>query len=96
MQTKNKFFEDLSKVMTSAVGVAQGAKSEADNAVKGLLDRWLAERDFVSREEFVVVRAMAEKAREENVLLRSRILKLENKKPITPQKVGTKAPKPKV
>ena len=96
MQTKNKFFEDLSKVMTSAVGVAQGAKSEADNAVKGLLDRWLAERDFVSREEFDVVRAMAEKAREENVLLRSRILKLENKKPITSQKVGTKVPKPKV
>jgi BMFP domain-containing protein YqiC len=75
MQTKNKFFEDLSKVMTSAVGVAQGAKSEADNAVKGLLDRWLAERDFVSREEFDVVRAMAVKAREENELLRSRILR---------------------
>ena len=96
MQTKNKFFEDLSKVMSSAVGVAQGAKSEADNAVKGLLDRWLAERDFVSREEFDVVRAMAVKAREENELLRSRILRIESKKPNASQKATAKASKPKV
>ena len=66
MQTRNKFFDDMSQLMTNAMGVAQGAKTEAETAMKGFVDRWLAERDFVTREEFDAVRAMAQKAREEN------------------------------
>ena len=52
MQTKNKMFDDLSQLMTNAMGVAQGAKEEAENAMKSLIDRWLAEQNFVTREEF--------------------------------------------
>jgi BMFP domain-containing protein YqiC len=81
MQTQNKFFEDLSKVMTNAMGVAQGAKTEAETAMKSWMDRWLADRDFVSREEFDAVRLMAQKAREENVALAARLDALEAKKP---------------
>ena len=66
MQTRNKFFDDMSQLMTNAMGVAQGAKDEAENAMKSMMDRWLADRDFVTREEFDAVRAMAQKAREEN------------------------------
>ena len=73
MQSKNKIFDDLSQLMTNAMGVAQGAKDEAQNAMKGLMDRWLADRDFVTREEFEAVRAMAQKAREENEVLRARL-----------------------
>ena len=80
MQTQNKFFEDLSKVMTNAMGVAQGAKTEAETAMKSWMDRWLADRDFVSREEFDAVRLMAQKAREENAALMARIDALETKK----------------
>lgn len=79
MQTRNKILDDLSQLMTNAMGVAQGAKSEADNALKSLLDRWLAERDFVTREEFDAVRAMAQKAREENEALKARLDALESK-----------------
>lgn len=79
MQTKNKIFDDLSQLMTNAMGVAQGAKDEAQNAMKGLMDRWLADRDFVTREEFEAVRAMAQKAREENEALMVRIAALEGK-----------------
>ncbi len=79
MQTRNKILDDLSQLMTNAMGVAQGAKTEADNAFKSLLDRWLAERDFVTREEFDAVRAMAQKAREENEALKARIEALETK-----------------
>ena len=77
MQPGNKIFDDLSKLMTNAMGVAQGARTEAETAVKGLMDRWLADRDFVTREEFDAVRAMAQKAREENEALKARIEALE-------------------
>ncbi|SCM66835.1 accessory factor UbiK family protein [Donghicola eburneus] len=77
MQTKGKIFDDLSQLMTNAMGVAQGAKQEAETAVSSVLDRWLAERDFVTREEFDAVRAMAQKAREENEALKARLEALE-------------------
>ena len=79
MQTKNKMFDDLSQLMTNAMGVAQGAKDEAGNAMSSMMDRWLADRDFVTREEFDAVRAMAQKAREENEALAARIAALETK-----------------
>lgn len=79
MQTKGKIFDDLSQLMTNAMGVAQGAKDEAETAVKGVMDRWLADRDFVTREEFDAVRAMAQKAREENEALKARLDALETK-----------------
>ncbi len=80
MQGGNKIFDDLSKLMTNAVGVAQGAKTEAETAMKGFVDRWMADRNFVTREEFDAVRAMAQKAREENDALAARIAALEGKK----------------
>lgn len=77
MQTRNKFFDDMSQLMTNAMGVAQGAKTEAETAMKGFIDRWMADRDFVTREEFDAVRAMAARAREENAALATRIAALE-------------------
>lgn len=77
MQTRNKILDDFSQLMTNAMGVAQGAKDEADTAVKGLVDRWLADRDFVTRDEFDAVRLMAQKAREENIALSARLDALE-------------------
>ena len=80
MQTRNKMMEDISQLMTNAMGVAQGAREEAENAMKSLMDRWLADRDFVTREEFDAVRAMAQKARDENEALSARLKALEKKK----------------
>ncbi|CUJ84680.1 Membrane fusogenic activity [Ruegeria denitrificans] len=79
MQTRNKILDDVSQLMTNAMGVAQGAREEAENAMKSMIDRWLADRDFVTREEFDAVRAMAQKAREENTALEARIAALEAK-----------------
>jgi BMFP domain-containing protein YqiC len=79
MQTRNKVFDDFSQLMTNAMGVAQGAKDEAENAMKSMMDRWLADRNLVTREEFEAVRAMAQKAREENEALKARIDALEGK-----------------
>lgn len=88
MQTRNKIMEDISQLMTNAMGVAQGAREEAENAMKSLIDRWLADRDFVTREEFDAVRAMAQKAREETEALKARLDALDGAKPS-----GTRAKK---
>ena len=77
MQTRNKMLDDFSRLMTNAMGVAQGAKDEAETAMKSMLDRWLADRNFVTREEFESVRLMAQKAREENIALAARLDQLE-------------------
>ena len=79
MTPRNKMFDDLSQLMTNAMGVAQGARDEAENAMKSWMDRWLADRDFVTREEFDAVRRMAQKAREENAELNARLDALEDK-----------------
>ena len=79
MQARGKIFDDISQLMTNAMGVAKGAKDEADTAMKSLMDRWLSDRDFVTREEFDAVRAMAQKAREENEALKTRLDALEAK-----------------
>lgn len=79
MQTRNKIMDDISQLMTNAMGVAQGAKDEAENAMKSMMDRWLADRELVTREEFDAVRAMAVKAREENAALLARLEALEAK-----------------
>lgn len=91
MQTRNKILDDFSQLMTNAMGVAQGAKDEAETAIKGMMDRWLADRDFVTREEFDAVRAMAVKAREENEDLKKRLDALERKK--APTKSTSRAKK---
>ena len=80
MQTRNKIFDDISQLMTNAMGVAQGAREEAETAMKSMIDRWLADRDFVTREEFDAVQAMARKAREENAELAARLEALEQGK----------------
>ena len=79
MQNRNKILDDISQLVTNAMGVAQGAKDEAATAVKSLIDRWMADQNFVTREEFDAVRAMAQKAREENDALKARLDALEKK-----------------
>jgi hypothetical protein len=79
MQTRGKIFDDLSKLMTNAAGVAQGVRSEAETAVRGWFERWMAEHNMVSREEFDAVREMAIRAREENERLGARLAELEAK-----------------
>ena len=75
----NRFLDDMSRLMTNAMGVAQGARDEAETAMKSWVDRWLADRNLVTREEFEAVRDMAIKARTENAELRAMIAELQGK-----------------
>jgi BMFP domain-containing protein YqiC len=79
IQTRNKFLDDLSQLATNAAGVAQGMREEAEMLVRGRIERFLADSDLVTREEFEAVRDMAQKAREENDSLARRLAALEAK-----------------
>lgn len=77
-QTTGRFFDELAKMMTDASGAAQGMKREMETMMRAQGERVLREFDVVQREEFEAVKAMAEKAREENDRLSARIAELEN------------------
>jgi BMFP domain-containing protein YqiC len=79
MQTRNKLLDDISQLATNAAGVAQGMREEAETLVRGRVERFLADSDLVTREEFEAVRDMAQKAREENITLAARLDALEAK-----------------
>jgi BMFP domain-containing protein YqiC len=74
-----RLLDELSRVMTGAVGVAQGVKQEADGFMRAQIERILRDADVVNREEFEAVREMAIAARDENDRLSARIAALEAK-----------------
>lgn len=78
-QTSNRFLDDIARLMTDAAGAAQGVKREVETIVKSQSERVLNGMDVVRREDFEVVKAMAEKARMENERLDARIAALEAK-----------------
>ena len=78
-QTRSRFFDDLSKLMTDAAGLADGARREVDTALRSQLERLLAGMDVVTREEFEALRDMTALARAENDRLRERVTALESK-----------------
>jgi BMFP domain-containing protein YqiC len=77
--TSSRFFDELAKLMTNAAGAAQGVRKEIDSLVQSQVERVLNNLNVVKREEFDVVRDMAEKARAENERLEKRITELEGR-----------------
>ena len=78
-QTQSKFFDDLSRLMTDAAGVADGARREAQTFARAQIERLMAGMNVVAREEFEAVKEMAAKARDENEKLAERVAALEAK-----------------
>lgn len=77
MQTQNKILDDLSKLASSALGVAADMRSEVESRFREQFERILNQMELVSREEFDAVKAMAAKAREEQEILAERVAALE-------------------
>jgi BMFP domain-containing protein YqiC len=80
-QTDNPFLDGMARILTDAAGAAKSVRDEIDTFVKQRLERLVADMDFVPREEFEAVKAMAAKARAENERLEARIAALESKTP---------------
>jgi hypothetical protein len=86
MQTDNRVLDQLARFFTNAAGAAQAFKSEMETIIKARCERIIADLDFVPREEFDAVKAMATKARVENEKLSARVEELESKLGVTPPK----------
>lgn len=77
MQSQAAFFDDLARLMTGAMGMAQGVQDEAKTFLRAQADRMAAELDLVPREEFEAVKQMAAEAKAEAEALRARLAALE-------------------
>ena len=79
MQSENRMFDDFVKVLNGAAGTFAGVGREAQSGVRARAREWLGGLDFVSRDEFDAVKAMAAAARDENDVLKARLDALEAK-----------------
>jgi BMFP domain-containing protein YqiC len=79
MQTQNRFFDDLARVASGALGTLSGVRGEVEARLREQLERVLAGMDLVSREEFEAVKAMAANARAEQEDLARRLAALESR-----------------
>jgi BMFP domain-containing protein YqiC len=79
MQTSNRILDDLARVANGAVSTLTGIKGELEAMIRHQLERLLADRDTVPREEFEAVKAMAAKARSQQEKLEKRVAALEAK-----------------
>jgi BMFP domain-containing protein YqiC len=77
MQSQNRMFDDLAKIMNGVAGTMAGMGREAETSMREKMREWVGGMDFVSRDEFEAVKAMAATARDENELLKARLDALE-------------------
>jgi BMFP domain-containing protein YqiC len=77
MQSENRFFDDLSRIINGAAGTVAGMGREVEAQARERAKAWIGELDFVSREEFEAVKAMAAAAREQAEALAARVAALE-------------------
>lgn len=80
MQTDNKFFDDMARMASGAAGSLLDIKREIEAMMTAQMERLLHKMNFVSREEFEVVRQMAQKTREEQEKLSAQLSELEKKR----------------
>ena len=91
MQSENRFFDDLAKMVNGIAGTVAGAGREAEAAMRDRAKEWVGRMDFVSREEFDAVKQMAATARAETEALKARLDKLEGvAKPVAAAKAAAK------
>ncbi|HVM37141.1 MAG TPA: accessory factor UbiK family protein [Sphingomicrobium sp.] len=79
MQSENRMFDDFVKMVNGVAGTMAGVGREAEASMRERMREWVAGADFVGRDEFEAVKAIATAAREENEILKSRIAALEAK-----------------
>src|SRR5687768_21347 len=77
MQSQNRIFDDLVKMMNGAAGTFAGMGREAEGSLREKMREWVGGMDMVGRDEFDAVKAMAVAARDENEVLRKRVSALE-------------------
>lgn len=88
MQTENRILDDISKIINGAAGTIAGMGREAEAATRERAREWIGGLDFVARDEFEVVKAIAIAAREEADALKARLDALEGAAKPAPKKAA--------
>lgn len=78
MQTQNPFLDEMAKLTTAAMGLAQSAGDEAKAAFRAQADRIVAEFDLVKREDLDALKT-------EIAALRAEVAALGAKSPAKPK-----------
>lgn len=71
MQTQNPFLDEMAKLTTAAMGLAQAAGEEAKAAFRSQADRIAAEFDLIRRDDFDALKAEVAALRTEVEALRA-------------------------
>ena len=95
MQTDNPMISDFVKLLNSAAGTLAGMGREGKDAARERAREFFGGLDFVSRDEFEAVKAMAAAARDENEALKARIAVLEARATGAAASAATPPRKPK-
>jgi len=77
MQTDNRIFDDMAKAASGALGSLAGLRNEIEMRVQQQLERLLGRMNLVSREEFDAMKAVAQAAREQQIVLERRLAEIE-------------------
>ena len=77
--TSNRLLDEIARLATDAVGVAQGVRREAETVARSQLERLIRDMDIATREEVEVLRDLVVAAREENETLRAQLKALETR-----------------
>ena len=85
MQTQNPFLDEMAKLSTAAMGLAQAAGEEAKAAFRAQADKMAAEFDLIRRDDFEALKAEVAALRAEVAALRA----------AKPPKAAKPAPGPK-
>ena len=79
VQTTNRFFDEIARLMNDAAGVAGGVRKEVETLFQAQAEKILRNLDVVTREEFEAAKEMVAKARDENDRLSARLAALEKR-----------------
>lgn len=93
MQSENRIFDDISRLINGAAGTIAGVSREFESNARERAREWIGGLDFVSREEFEAVKTMAAQAREQVAALEARLAALEGKPAVAPASAPRAKPK---
>jgi BMFP domain-containing protein YqiC len=86
-----RLFDDMARVASGAAGAFGGIRSRMEGELRDQVERLMLRMKLVTREEFEVVEALAQKARAEQEILAERLAALEARlgaKPPLNAKIG--------
>ena len=87
-----RLFDDMARVASGAAGALGGFRSRMEGELRDHVERLMSRMNLVTREEYEIALALAQKARTEQEILAERLAALEAKLGVAP---ATKTARPK-